>query len=166
MNRSLLAIATFAMLASPAGRALAQDTGIAVGSAAPGAMVHTLDGKAVNLASFLGRTPVVMEFWATWCPLCRQLEPRMKAALSSRGDAITFVGVTVPQNQTPEKTKAFIEKNDMHGTFLFDTDGMAYKAYSAPHTSYVVVIDRGGKVVYTGVGGDQDIDGALAKLHK
>jgi hypothetical protein len=52
----------------------------------------------------------------------------------------------------------------MKGIFLFDTDGAAYKAYAAPHTSYVVVINKAGKVVYTGVGGSQDIEAALAPL--
>ena len=42
-------------------------------------------------------------------------------------------------------------------------DGEATAAYKVPHTSYVVVIDRAGKVVYTGVGGKQDIEAALRK---
>jgi hypothetical protein len=41
-------------------------------------------------------------------------------------------------------------------------DGAACKAFSAPHTSYVVVISKSGKVMYTGVGGKQDIEAALA----
>jgi thiol-disulfide isomerase/thioredoxin len=142
----------------------AQDTGIAVGTMAPGAAVHTLDGTPVNLSTYLGKGPVVIEFWATWCPLCKQLEPALAAAKAKYGDRVTFIGMTVPQNQTPERAKAFIEKNAMKGIFLFDTDGAAYKAYAAPHTSYVVVINKAGKVVYTGVGGAQDLEAALAPL--
>lgn len=66
---------------------------------APGAPLHTLDGTAVDIKSYFGKKPVVLEFWATWCPLCKQLEPAMK------------------------------------GLFLFDTDGVAYKAFASPHTS-------------------------------
>lgn len=142
----------------------AQDTGIPVGTMAPAAAVHTLDGKAVNLSSFIGKKPVVIEFWATWCPLCKQLEPALAAAKEKYGDRISFIGVNVPQNQTPEKVKEFVAHNGMKGTFLFDTDGAAYKAFSAPHTSYLVVIDKAGKVVYTGVGGTQDIEAAIGKL--
>ncbi|MBK7596022.1 MAG: TlpA family protein disulfide reductase [Gemmatimonadetes bacterium] len=142
----------------------AQDTGIAVGAMAPGAAVHTLDGTAVNLSTYLGNGPVVIEFWATWCPLCKQLEPALAAAKAKYGDRVTFIGMTVPQNQTPERAKAFVEKNAMKGIFLFDTDGAAYKAYAAPHTSYLVVINQSGKVVYTGVGGSQNLEAALAPL--
>ena len=157
-------MASVALALAVAGNARAQDTGIPVGAMAPDAMVHTLDGKSVNLASYIGKKPVLIEFWATWCPLCKQLEPQLTAAKEKYGEQISFIGVNVPQNQTPAKVKEFVERNSMKGTFLFDTDGAAYKAFSAPHTSYLVVIDKTGKVVYTGVGGTQNIEAAIAKL--
>ena len=55
----------------------AQDLGIEIGSAAPAAKVHTLDGKEADLAQYIGKTPIVMEFWATWCPNCEELEPTL-----------------------------------------------------------------------------------------
>lgn len=143
---------------------MAAPTGIAVGTMAPAAKVHTLDGKSVNLSSYIGKQPVVIEFWATWCPLCKDLEPQLAAAKEKYGEHITFIGMTVPQQQTPAKAKDYVEKNSLKGTFLFDTDGAASKAFAAPHTSYLVVIDKTGKVVYTGVGGKQDIEAAIAKL--
>jgi TATA-box binding protein (TBP) (component of TFIID and TFIIIB) len=42
-------------------------------------------------------------------------------------------------------------------------DGKAAGAFDAPATSYVVVLDKSGKVVYTGLGGKQDLDAALKK---
>jgi len=49
---------------------------------------------------------------------------------------------------------------------LWDTEGRATRAFQAPSTSYVVVLDAGGKVVYTGLGEDQDIEGAVQKAVK
>ena len=63
----------------------AQDLGIEVGSTAPGAKVHTLDGKEADLAQYIGKTAVVMEFWATWCPNCKELEPTLLAASKKYG---------------------------------------------------------------------------------
>jgi len=51
----------------------------------------------------------------------------------------------------------------VHCAFVFDRDGKATAAFGVPHTSYVVVIDRNRKVVYTGVGGTQNIDAAIRK---
>ena len=68
------AIATVSLAAPNAARAQG-DLGIEVCSAAPGAKVATLDGKETDLANYIGKMPVVMEFWATWCPNCKELEP-------------------------------------------------------------------------------------------
>ena len=47
---------------------------------------------------------------------------------------------------------------------VYDTKGNATDKYDVPATSYVVVVDKTGKVVYTGVGGKQDIEKALKKV--
>ena len=48
-------------------------------------------------------------------------------------------------------------------TFLWDANGAAVRAFQAPSTSYIAVLDAKGKVVYTGVGEDQDIEAALRR---
>jgi thiol-disulfide isomerase/thioredoxin len=159
------ALAAVTLITSTAGarRVLAQEAGIAVGATAPAAAVQTLDGKAADLSQYIGKTPVVLEFWATWCPLCKQLEPAMEKARSKYADRVTFVSVGVKDSQTAAKQMAYANEMHMSGTFVFDHDGNAVAAYKAPHTSYVVVIDKMGKIVYTGVGPDQNIDAAVAK---
>lgn len=145
------------------GCARAQDMGIEVGAKAPGATVYTLDGSAVNLSQFIGKSPVLLEFWATWCPNCKELEPTLKSVAAKYGRQVRFVGVAVSVNQSPERVKAFVAKHHLPGEQVFDTKGEASGAYDAPATSYVVVIDRSGKVVYTGLGGDQDLEAAIKK---
>jgi thiol-disulfide isomerase/thioredoxin len=145
------------------GRAQAQDLGIEVGSAAPSAKVHTLDGKEVDLAQYTGKTAVIMEFWATWCPVCKELEPAMLSAAKKYGGQVKFVGVAVSVNESPERVKAFVEKHGLPGDQYFDTKGNATGAYDVPATSYVVVINKAGKIVYTGQGGRQNLDAAIKK---
>ena len=154
-----LALLAFALPRS----VFAQEMGIMVGSTAPSAAVESLDGAAMDLGKMSGGKPVVMEFWATWCPLCKKLEPAMKTAQTRYAGRVQFVSVGVPANQSAEKQKAYVEKQQLGGTFVFDKDGAAMKAFAVPHTSYVVVIDKAGKVVYTGVGAEQDIDAAIQK---
>ena len=141
----------------------AQDIGLEIGSTAPPAKVYTLDGKETDLAQYIGKTAVVMEFWATWCPNCKELEPTLVAALKKYGDQVKFVGIAVSVNETPERVKAFLEKHNLPGDHYFDTKGNASGAYDAPATSYVVVINKAGKVVYTGLGGKQNIEAAIKK---
>lgn len=166
--RVALALALTPVVVAPIRSAGAQiqmwDVGLKVGSEAPGAVVERLEGGNVNIADYYGRQPVVLEFWATWCPLCRKLEPSLQAAREKYAGKVTFVSVGVPANQTSEKQKAYVDEKKLTGTFTFDRTSAAMKAFAVPHTSYIVVVGPDRRVAYTGVGDDQDIDAVLAKL--
>lgn len=141
----------------------AQDLGIERGSMAPGAKVATLDGKEADLAAYIGKMPVVMEFWAVWCPNCKELEPTLLQVAKKYAGRVKLIGVAVSVNESPAAVKAFVEKHGLPGDQFFDTKGNATGAYDVPATSYVVVVDKNGKVVYTGLGGRQDLEAAIKK---
>jgi thiol-disulfide isomerase/thioredoxin len=158
----LFSIALVALV-FPTRSLFAQDLGIEVGKRAPAAVVRTLDGKSVDLGAYVGKTPMFIEFWAVWCPNCRHLEPALLAAQQKYGSRMKFIGVAVAINQSPERVKAYSEKHGFKHEIVFDTEGRAAEAYDPPATSYIVVVDRTGKIVYTGVGGDQDLEAAIKK---
>lgn len=165
-----LALMTFAVLTAtaarpfmPHGSVAAQDVGIALGEKAPGGPLETLDGKTVDLSQYYGKTPVVLEFWATWCGNCKQLEPSMRAAMTKYAAQAQFVTVAVSVNQSKERVAAWQKINKLPGTLLYDRKGTVSGAFDVPATSYVVVVDKTGKVVYTGTGGTQNMDAALKK---
>ena len=146
-----------------AGVIQAQDLGIDVGAKAPAVSVHTLDGKAVNLNNYIGKVPVLIEFWATWCPNCRELMPTLLETEKKYGKRVKFIALAVAINQSPEKVRRWLAAHPLpHDTF-YDTEGKAAGAFDAPATSYVVVLDKTGRVVYTGLGGKQDLDAAIRK---
>lgn len=164
IGRRLVSLALgFAVSTVVAPRLHAQGGGIALGADAPTAKVTLLDGSSADLSKYYGDKPVVLEFWATWCPLCRKLEPALQAAREKYSGRVTFVGVGVSANQTPAKQKEYVEKQHLTGEYVFDETDAAVKAFMAPHTSYIVVLDRHHKVVYTGVGPQQDIEAAVKK---
>lgn len=142
----------------------AQDViGIPVGQTPPAVTVEDLNGDTVSLSRWIGRKPVIVEFWATWCPICEELLPRMEAAQKKYGDRAEFVVVAVAVNQSKPSVRRHLEKHPMPFTFVWDGDGAAVRAFQAPSTSYIAVLDARGRVVYTGVGEDQDIEAALQK---
>jgi peroxiredoxin len=151
-------------LVLPAGRLSAQEAGLAVGSRAPAVTVHDLDGKPVDLGRWVGRKPVLLEWWATWCEECDVLLPRLKEARAAVGDAVEFVAVNVAVNQSPEKVRRFVAENQVPFVVLYDDEGTSTRAFQAPTTSYVVIVDRSGTVAYTGVGGDQPFHEALRRV--
>jgi thiol-disulfide isomerase/thioredoxin len=163
MKLYLVATCLTVFAATGAVTARAQDMGLELGTKAPAAAVETLDGKAANLAQYIGKAPVLIEFWATWCPNCRELEPHLKAVHAKYANQMKFVGVSVSVNQSPDRVRAYVAKHEIPGDQFFDRSGTATGAYDVPATSYVVVLDRTGKVVYTGLGGDQDLEKAIKK---
>lgn len=157
---------TFALalagLALP-GQLQAQE-GLALGSTPDAVVLETLDGEPVDLGDVVGKKPVLIEFWATWCAVCRALEPRMQAAHAAYGDRVEFLVVAAAVAQTRERVQQHLARHPAPGRVLWDTRGRFTRAYDAPGTGYVVILDADGKVAYTGTGPTQDLQAALTPL--
>lgn len=161
MLRRVVTIYMAALLAL-ASQAAAQDVGLPLGQVPDAVQVEDLDGNAVSLADYIGKKPVLIEFWATWCPLCAALEPRLEAARRQHGAALEILIIAVGVNQTPRTIRRHVDRHAPPGRVLFDSRGRATRAFMAPSTSYIVALDAAGRVVYTGVGEDQDVARAAA----
>jgi thiol-disulfide isomerase/thioredoxin len=162
LQARLAAVLTLLLVASGV-RVHAQDVGLRPGTVPEAVALEDLNGNAVSLSEYIGRKPVLIEFWATWCPLCEALEPKLVAAKRQHGDALEVLIIAVGVNQTPRTINRHMERHALPGRVLFDARGRASRAFQAPSTSYIVALDRQGRVVYTGVGGNQDIAAAAAK---
>ena len=154
-------LALLLVVAAPA--AAQFDAGIPVGSKAPAIVVNDLDGKPVDLGLVIGKKPVMLEFWATWCALCKALLPQLDAVKKAYGDQVQIVGINVTVNDSKSRIKRYLEEHHPPFQVLYDDKGVGARGYDVPATSYIVVIDRAGMVVYTGSGGDQDLVAAVKK---
>ncbi len=161
--RSIISAAILGLLGGPA-LAAQEEEGVAVGSRAPIVAIHDLDGKSIDLGGYIGRRPVFLEFWATWCELCAQLMPTVASARAAYGAKVEFIGVNVSVNQTPARVRRYVAERKPPFRTLYDDQGAGARAYHVPTTSYVVIIDRTGRVAYTGSGGDQRFDQALRQV--
>jgi thiol-disulfide isomerase/thioredoxin len=151
-------------VALPAARAAAQDdVGIPLGSVPAAAVVLDTSGATVSLSRHVGRRPVLVEFWATWCEVCESLLPRMQAAHRRYGSQVDFVVVAVGVNQSLNTVKRHLQRHPMPFIWYFDHRGAAVRAFEAPATGVVFVLDAAGRVVYAGAGTDQDLDAAVRR---
>lgn len=138
--------------------------GVAIGATPPAVTIQDLDGRPVNLGAMIGKKPLLVEFWATWCPLCAALMPQLDSAYARYQHQVAFVSVAVAVNESPASVKRHLAKEPHAFPFLWDVNGTAVRAFQAPSTSYIVLLDANGKVVYTGLGEDQNIEAALQKV--
>lgn len=134
-----------------------------LGATLPDVKVETLDGAPASLAPYIGKTPLLIEVWATWCENCKALEPRILAAKKKYGGQVKFVGLAVSFNQSPQRVKLHMEKHGFDVETFYDRKGEADAVYGVKATSTVIVVNKAGKIVYAGAGGDQDIEGAIRK---
>ena len=163
LARSRVAIPLIVAIA--AGRPAAAQAGsdVGVGTLAPIVTVNDLDGRPVNLGDYIGHEPVLILFWATWCDQCRALLPTARAAGARYGDRVKFFGINVTVGDSPAKVRQYLDEHDPPYAVLYDTEGVSQRAYGVLATAYVVVVDRGGRIVYTGYGPGQRLDDALAR---
>ncbi|MCC7003132.1 MAG: TlpA family protein disulfide reductase [Gemmatimonadaceae bacterium] len=164
MKRGLVGLLLAATVLVP--RDAAAQLGVDVGVKAPDAALETLDGRPVTLAETIKGKVAVLEFWATWCSVCKELEPRMEAAQKKHAKDVVFVGVAVSANQSVERVRRYTAQHLGGFVHLYDRKGDAVGEYDVPATSYVVVVNKAGTVVYAGVGGTQDIEAAIQKALK
>ena len=137
------------------------DIGIALGERPELVEIEDLEGNAVSLTDYVGGRPALIEFWARWCELCEALHPQMVDVHARYGDRVGFVAVAVAVAQSQRSVRRHLEDMPTEFPTLWDEGGRAVRAFLAPGTSYIVVLDAEGKVTYTGSGAGQDIEAAL-----
>ena len=155
LTNRLPALAGVLLVGLGAGTVAAQQVGSRVGDQAPVVTVNDLDGVPHDLGQYLGKVPVFLEFWATWCEQCEALMPHVRAVSLEYGDRVKFIGINIAVNQTPKRVRQFLEDHPVPFMTLFDNLGTSVRAFNVPTTSYVVVIDSDGIIRYVGLGGDQ-----------
>ena len=82
------------------------------------------------------------------------------------GDRVELFGINVTVNDSKERIRRYLAEHHPPFRVLFDDRGVGTRAYDVPATSFVVVVDPSGKVVYTGSGEDQDLVAAVRRAFK
>ncbi len=153
-----LLTALTALAALTASPLLAQDhIGLPMGTVPPVAHLQDTSGTTVDLSRFVGKRPVVFEFFATWCEVCQALLPRLEAAQHQYGRQVDFVVIGVGVNETLASMKRHMQRHPEPFTYSFDNDGAAVRAFDVPATGTIIALDARGRVVYGGGGTDQDL---------
>jgi peroxiredoxin len=162
MRKLSRAVALASALCALAATLPAQAVGSRVGQRAPAVTLPTLDGAQLDLGQLIGETPVVLHFFAAWCSQCRAQMPSLHNAVARYGSSVRFVGVAVSANQSLTRAKRYAESHAMKHDLAYDARGAAVEAYNVPTTSYVVAVDKSGRIVFTGSGPDLDFSAAAA----
>lgn len=120
---------------------------------APDFALEDMDGEIHRLSDLRGQV-VMVNFWATWCPPCREEMPSMEAVYLGLRDE-GFQVLAVNQWESPDQVFPYMGQLDVYPSFpvLFDRDSSVAEAYGVKGLPTTVLIDPQGRVVYRAVGG-------------
>jgi thiol-disulfide isomerase/thioredoxin len=141
-----------------------------VGQPAPPVAVTTLQQERFELAAQRGRV-VLLNFWATWCPPCRQEMPALQAQVWERfGAREDFRLVSIAREETAAEIRPFVAEHGYGWTFAPDPERTVYARYAGAFIPRNYVIGRDGAILFQGHGHEPEefarmvevIAGALA----
>lgn len=116
--------------------------------AAPDFAVFDANGNTIRLVDFKGK-PIILNFWASWCPPCRAEMPEFDKISQSLGDDVVLlmVNMTDGSRETKEKAQDYIKKEGFSFPIYFDTKQSAASAYGITALPTTYFIDRNGSIV-------------------
>jgi cytochrome c biogenesis protein CcmG/thiol:disulfide interchange protein DsbE len=121
------------------------------GTVAPGYELADLTGKMVSNREFAGKV-VILDFWATWCPPCREEIPHFVQLQSKyREQGLVIVGLSLDAGGAKD-VAPFAEEHNVNYPMLIGNDETA-KAFGGVNSiPTTFVLDRQGKIVKRFVG--------------
>lgn len=128
----------------------AQQGGVISAKAAPDFQVQDLDGSAVTLSQFKGKKPVLLYFWATWCPYCMSVRPsviKLRDGISKND--LAFLAINVGGGDSLAKLKRFDQSHPSTLTVLYDGEGKVARLYNVQGIPHFVLVDKNGMVRYS-----------------
>ena len=110
------------------------------GFLAPDLTLSTLEGTDLSLRDLRG-SPVILNFWASWCPPCRAEMPAFQQVFQEYGDmGLTIAAVNLTSQDSIQEAAAFISSNNLTYPILLDETGSVgrlYKIHSLPTTVFI-----------------------------
>jgi peroxiredoxin len=118
---------------------------------APDFALKDIDGKTHRLSDYRGR-PVIVNFWATWCPPCRKEMPSMQRAWETiEQQGIAMLAVNVGEDE--DTIFAFTANYPVEFPLLMDMDSKIVQQWSVRGLPTTFVVDPRGRLAYRAIGG-------------
>lgn len=118
-------------------------SGIAIGQIAPDFTLTTLDGDTFTLSEMKG-TPVVLNFWATWCGPCQRELPALQTSAERYRDEVLIVGVD--QAEAPAAVQPYVDELGLTFPIPMDADNSVSAQYNVRGLPTTYFIDAEGTI--------------------
>lgn len=111
---------------------------------APDFTLEKLSGGTISLAEYKGRKPVVLDFFATWCPNCRRDVPKLNSLYEKYKDQVEVIGIDLHEDEST--VRKFVERYGVTFPVVIDS-GKVAQNYGVRYTNFHVLIDKDGNAI-------------------
>lgn len=125
------------------------------GDKAPDFTVEMVDGQKLTLSSLKGKV-VMINFWATWCPPCREEFKRMQKDVVDRFKGKDFQLLAISRGEKKATVDQFRDKQGYTFPMGLDPTQEIYKKYASNYIPRNFIVGKDGKVIYVSVGYSPD----------
>ncbi len=109
----------------------------------------SVDGNRIRLSDYRGKSPVLLYFWAIWCPSCRSVKPEVvKLRREIDPTRLEILAINVGSGDSFAKLKRYQQAHPMPFKVLYDGNSAVSQAYQVRGIPLFVVVNKDGKVVY------------------
>ena len=136
-------------------------TGVMVGEKLPSFTVSNRDGEPVSISP--GQKPMVINFWATWCPPCRAELPELAQFAREQEGVVQFYGINL--QEAPQAVEAFLEQQQVALPVAYDRSGEAARLFAIRFIPTTIVADEQGTILFrkSGAVTAAELNGVLKK---
>jgi peroxiredoxin len=146
---SVVFILTATLFSPRSAGAQANAAGVLIGAAAPDFELKDLADLSVKLSKYKGQKPVLLYFWATWCPYCMAARPGVIKLRNDTPQAeLELLAVNVGGGDSLARVKKFEEAHPAPFTVLYDGETKVTRAYQVQGIPLFVVVDKSGVIKY------------------
>lgn len=123
--------------------------GLKIGNVPPNFELTSLTGDVVKLSDYKGKK-VILNFWATWCPPCKDEMPHLEKYYKKNKDSanIEIIAINMTTQDRPEMVRKFVDAYGLTFPILFDNNGEVMDAYQILTLPMTYIINTDGKIAH------------------
>lgn len=129
------------------------NVGIEKGDIPPDFIIKTIEGKQLRLSQFREENkPILLYFWATWCPFCKRDFSIVKNIYLKYTDKVTFLAIDLDTSETANYIQQYKNEMGLDGIDFAQGNSKVLSDYQITHTTTKYAVGRSGVILYKGSG--------------